>query len=201
MAVGSVSRAVLRSRLTDTSDPFSISPLPHDSDIGAGAIDLRVGHVFLTAERSSLESIDATRPWDAAQAFSEHRIRGDGALVVQPRQFLLASTLEYIVMPTDMSGLIESRSTFGRMGLISATAAFVNPGYTGCPTLELVNLGEVPIVLQPYAPICQLILFTADEHDIRPSRYQCATRPFFARPPNRTRLAVLVMPNTEEQDE
>jgi deoxycytidine triphosphate deaminase len=69
------------------------------------------------------------------------------------------------------------------MGIIAATAAIVGPGYKGSPTLELVNVGEVAVILQPYQAICQIALMTANETaaSVKPSRYQCATRPMFAR--------------------
>ncbi|MDT7572413.1 MAG: dCTP deaminase, partial [Actinomycetota bacterium] len=62
---------------------------------------------------------------------------------------------------------------------IAATATFITPGYKGCPTLEIVNAGEVPVVLPPGERICQLVLLSANEDpaDLRPSRYQCAIRP------------------------
>jgi deoxycytidine triphosphate deaminase len=69
------------------------------------------------------------------------------------------------------------------MGLIAATATYVTPGYKGCPTLEIVNEGEVPVRVKPGERICQLVALTADEaeEDLLPSRYQCATRPFPSR--------------------
>lgn len=72
------------------------------------------------------------------------------------------------------------------MGLISATAAFIAPGYKGCPTLELVNAGEVALKLRPYESICQIILSGAEAEEIPVSRYQCLTKPTFARRPSST---------------
>lgn len=45
----------------------------------------------------------------------------------------------------------------GRLGFIVAMVTVVRPGYTGVLTLELENLGEVPITLYSGARICQLI--------------------------------------------
>lgn len=182
MAVAIVSRKDLIRRLHDDDDEFSVQPLPDLDAVGYGGIDLRVGTVFLAAERSSAASVVASRPHDSEKMFVEVRIRPGERFVMQPRQFVLASTFEYLIFPKDLAGLIQSRSTYGRMGIISATAAYVGPGYHGCPTLELVNVGEVAIELCPYDAICQVILFSADEEDLPPSRYQCATRPDFARP-------------------
>jgi len=42
------------------------------------------------------------------------------------------------------------------VGLLVATAIFVQPGFSGCLTLELVNHGESPVALYPGSRIAQL---------------------------------------------
>ena len=44
--------------------------------------------------------------------------------------------------------------------MIVATAVFVHPGYSGVLTLELVNIGSVPMLLCPGLRIAQLIVST-----------------------------------------
>jgi len=178
MTVASVSKKDIWSRLK--SGNLVVSPWPDERAVGKGSIDLSVGSVFLSSKRSSVASVKARDPAAGSRLFNEVRIRAGSTFVMQPHQFVLASTLEYLSVPWDLAGLIQSRSTYGRMGLIAATAAWVGPGYKGSPTLELVNAGEVAIELPPEEPICQLILLTADEVRTQPSRYQCATRPSFA---------------------
>ena len=178
-------RRYLWDRLNDDGDDFVVSPLPdRKRAIGHGTIDLRVGDLFLSASLSSVPAVDASELREGPRLFQELRVRAkpDAFFIMQPRQFVLASTLEYISMPMDLCGLIQSRSTFGRMGLIAATAAYVGPGYKGSPTLELVNAGEVALKIEPYSEICQLIVMSADETDFAPSRYQGLTRPTFVRP-------------------
>jgi dCTP deaminase len=181
MTAALIPQQTLLGRLRTPNDAFKIFPTPIAKYVGKGTVDLRVGTVFLSAERSSLPAVKASDPEEAAKLFREVQLRRDGSFTMHPHQFVLASTFEYLAMPLDLSGLIQSRSTYGRMGIIAATAAFVGPGYKGCPTLELVNVGEVAVILKPYEPICQIALFTAAETSVKPSRYQCATRPTFAR--------------------
>lgn len=176
-----LSRAQLLERLRAPGDDLMVTPLPAGDAIGAGTIDLRVGALILSAETASLAPLDSDEPWRAARLFREIHIRRDGHFFMQPGQFVLASTFEYLVLPNDLGGLIQSRSTYGRMGIISVTAAYVAPRFHGCPTLELANVGEVPVRIRPYTALCQLLLVPADGTDLPPSRYQCATRPDFAR--------------------
>jgi dCTP deaminase len=42
--------------------------------------------------------------------------------------------------------------------LVIATAIGIHPGYSGCITLELRNLGETPIVLYPGQTIAQIFV-------------------------------------------
>lgn len=180
MAAGVVSTREMRERLYAPSGDLMVSPLPAEKDIKLGAIDLSLGPIFMLARRASIDVLDASEPRTSHTAFTEVRLAEGECVVLQPRQFALAATLEYLVLPHDMAGFIQSRSTYGRMGLIAATATYITPGFKGCPTLEIVNEGEVPVRLRPGVQMCQLILLHADERaeDLRPSRYQCSTRPF-----------------------
>lgn len=180
---GSPNSRTLRDRLLDPADEFAITPLPNLADARLGSVNLRLGKTFLIARRASVSSIDAQDTRASERLFNEVRLPGEEPLVLHPQQFALAATLEYLSMPPDLCGFIQSRSTYGRMGLIAATATYVTPGYHGCPTLEIVNEGEVPVRIRPGEALCQLVLLTADEHpdDLHPSRYQCAVRPYPAR--------------------
>lgn len=176
-AYGAPSKDTITNRLQSAEDAFCITPYP--TGVAAGSIDLRLGSVFLSAERASLSLIEGNKPEQASRLFREVRIGPGGSFVMHPHQFVLACTYEYLAMPNDLVGIIQSRSTYGRMGLIAATAAFVGPGFKGCPTLELVNLGEVAVELHPRQEFCQLVVLPAEPGPQHPSRYQCSTRPLF----------------------
>ena len=63
--------------------------------------------------------------------------------------------------------------------MIIATAVGVHPGFTGCLTLELTNVGEIPIAIKPGMTICQLFLHTVDSRspEIDKSPFACSRRP------------------------
>lgn len=148
--------------------------------IGRGTIDLRLGRTFLVAARASVGTIDVRSPSLSRRMFSEIRLGEDAGLRIHPQQLILAVTLEYLTMPKDLAGFVQSRSSYGRLGLIAATATYVAAGYQGSPTLELVNSGEVPLEVHTGDPVCHLVLTSAEEEieDWAVSRYQCATRPY-----------------------
>ena len=88
---------------------------------------------------------------------------GDSFLL-HPRSFVLGITLEWIRLPSDLSGYITGKSSLGRRGLIIETAAGIQPGFSGCLALELSNVGEVPVSLTPGMAICQIFL-----HEVGPN--------------------------------
>ncbi|MCX6377987.1 MAG: dCTP deaminase [Armatimonadetes bacterium] len=128
----------------------------------AAAVDLRLGPQFIVAKRSHFAQIDARDADSLTPVYQsqEHFDVGmEGEIVIHPQQFLLAATLEYLRIPMDLTGSVIGRSSWGRIGLIIATATAVHPGFTGCLTLELQNLGDTPIVLHPGTRIAQIAFY------------------------------------------
>ena len=85
--------------------------------------------------------------------------------MLQPRSFVLGVTLEWIRLPADKAAYVVGRSSWGRYGLIIATATGVHPGFTGCLTLELSNVGEIPIRVKPGTTVCQLFIHDVSRGD------------------------------------
>ena len=75
---------------------------------------------------------------------------------------MLGITLEWLRLPKNLAGIVTGKSSWGRRGLIIATATGVHPGFAGCLTLELTNLGGIPISIEPGMEICQLFLHEAN---------------------------------------
>jgi|SRR5450755_3366624 dCTP deaminase len=95
--------------------------------------------------------------------------RMEEGLYLHPGEFVLASTLEYFRFPDDLAGRIEGRSSWGRLGLlVHATAGFVDPGYAGALTLELSNVGRLPIELKPGLRLAQICFFQMSQPSLIP---------------------------------
>src|SRR5512138_3076492 len=75
--------------------------------------------------------------------------------ILQPREFVLAITEETLELDDDVLGRLEGRSSLGRIGIIvHGTAGLFDPGWRGKATLELSNLGRMPVALYPGMRIC-----------------------------------------------
>jgi len=172
----------------NTKDPnkkISITPLlDPEKQIGTSSIDIRLGCdfiIFKKAKFSSLNPIEKNIE-SIGQYQEKMYVKIGDKFYLHPREFILGVTLEYIKLPPDISAYITSRSTWGRLGLVIATATAIHPNYAGIITLELANLGEAPIPLYPSIRIAQLIFHRANifKQDI-PSSYYLSIRPSFAK--------------------
>jgi len=150
---------------SNKEDPLIITPAPDNAELqktGSASIDLRLGCWFLACRQSRAGLFDvyekkSDAPNEAKMTKSYYAPFGDG-FILHPRSFVLAITLEWIRLPANLSAYVIGRSSWGRHGLIIATATGVHPGFTGCLTLELSNVGEIPITIKPGTTICQIFI-------------------------------------------
>lgn len=172
----------------ELDDRLAIIPLLETDQIGPASIDLRLGTEFLVLRRTSHRGVD---PGSGSEFHPEEivdrvAVRFGEPLWLHPGQFVLGATLEYLRLPKTMGAYVLGRSSWGRVGLIVATAVMVQPGYRGSLTLELVNEGESPMALYPGVRIAQLAVHLLDdgtEHSdaLSGGRYFGATSPVAAR--------------------
>lgn len=161
-----------------------ITPLLDDNQIGDASLDVRLGNEFILIRQSNLLSIDPAHGERMGINIGKYqerfRVCFGEKFILHPNQFILGSTLEYIGLPLDLTAQVEGRSSWGRLGLIIATATPVAPGFRGVITFELINAGQAPIVLYPGLSIAQLIVSeTSDEIAYR-GRYHYPTGPEFS---------------------
>lgn len=154
-------------RLGEAGDPLGINlvPCPDIGQIdtsGEASITLRLGRWFLSMKQTNQTHLDVVAAEDAAMAEAsiskKHFVPFGESFVIHPGRFVLASTLEWITLPSNLAAYVTGKSTWGRRGIVIETAAGVHPSFSGCLTLEIANLGEVPVSLRPGMAICQVFL-------------------------------------------
>ncbi|HEY8108696.1 MAG TPA: dCTP deaminase [Patescibacteria group bacterium] len=139
--------------------------------LGSCSIDLRLSSKFRVFKQASTPYIDPrdpntfdgiTEPTDIAAAAEEqpllpHLPKGPRAFVLHPGEFALGLTHEYVELPDDICARIEGKSSLGRLGIvIHSTAGHIDAGYKGNITLEITNIGMIPVLLYPTMRFCQL---------------------------------------------
>lgn len=133
-------------------DNRDVMVTPLLTPIQPASIDLRLGYQLLIPEPHLLD------------LYGEHELVAPTHSVefrsytLEPGQSVLGSTLENIVMGPKYVGILTGKSKLARVFLQVECAGYIDPGFLGCPTIEMTNLGPYTLVLRPEMPICQLRL-------------------------------------------
>lgn len=137
------------------SGELGVSPLTEES-IQPASVDCRLGDHFLVVEDRQMHTIDLN---------SEilYREMDGPSITIPPHSFLLATTMETIRLPQNLTAFVEGRSSIGRIGLFIQNAGWVDPGFEGQITLELFNANSLPIRLEAGRRICQLVFCRMDQ--------------------------------------
>jgi dCTP deaminase len=125
--------------------------------LGSCSLDLRLGNVYQVFNHSKTPYIDPQDPKTLDDLTTEIRVKDNEAFTLHPGEFILAITKEHVEMPDDLTGRLEGRSSIGRLGVVvHSTAASIDSGFRGNITLELANMGRIPVMLYPGMRICSI---------------------------------------------
>jgi dCTP deaminase len=115
--------------------------------------ELALASTFLTFN-PQVEVID---PLNLGDYTREVKVEEGCYLVLHPGEFVIGSTVESFRFPRDLVGMLNGKSSLGRLGLqVHATAGFFDPGFRGTATLEMSNISRLPIRLWPGMMVAQM---------------------------------------------
>lgn len=120
--------------------------------VGPASVDIRLGNTFLTP-KCDYDGV----PLGGKVEYMHTRIADNDEFWLTPGAFVLATTLEWLKLPSDVAAFVQGRSSIGRAGLSIQNAGFVDPGFHGRITLELKNDAPNPLRLRPGYRIGQLV--------------------------------------------
>jgi dCTP deaminase len=83
---------------------------------------------------------------------------------ISPGQFLLACSEETVRLPSNIAAHVDGKSSLGRLGIaVHVTAGFIDPGFSGQITFEVVNLAPWEVTIYPRLPFAQLTFWQLDQ--------------------------------------
>lgn len=159
-----LSDGTIREMLADGR--LSIDPI-EDSQIQPASVDIRLGTTFSIVE-------DSTKGIIKLDERTNYKTMSADSYLLLPGQFVLATTMEYISLPDNLTAFVEGRSSLGRMGLFIQNAGWVDPGFSGEITLELFNANRCAIELTKGRRVGQLVFALMDKNAQKPysGKYQ-----------------------------
>lgn len=174
-------------RIIPEPSPRRLGDGPGKCPYQTSAVDLRLGHEIAYFREDIPAQIDLRRG-DFNTLFGPnshtHQLSEQQPYVLRPQKLVLGRTLERVELPLLENGVclaarVEGKSSYARCGLlVHFTAPTVHAGFAGTITLELINLGSLPIALYPEMPICQLIVEQVSGIPFRnDSQFQNQVRP------------------------
>jgi len=138
-----------------TEGKIKISPALPPDQFGSCSVDFRLGEEFSIFEHSRHALIDLRQKIAIQDLMRTITVAQGDPFILQPGEFALAITEETLELDDDVLGRLEGRSSLGRIGIIvHGTAGLFDPGWRGRATLELSNLGVMPVALYPGMRIC-----------------------------------------------
>ena len=131
---------------------LGVSPMTPEQ-IQPASIDLRLGFEFLVPDNKT-KIIDIRKQPDG----TARTVDAKQGFIINPGEFVLATTMETIKIPDTHTAWLEGRSSIGRRGLFIHNAGWIDPGFEGEITLELLNANSRPLRVYPEIRVAQLIL-------------------------------------------
>jgi dCTP deaminase len=115
-------------------------PHPNQEQIQPASLDVRMGEELYHCEEGKTETA--------------------GQHPLKPGKRYLGHTKETVELPDNIAAQLTGRSTIGRLGVIvHKTAGWIDPGFKGSVTLELLNMGESPVTLSVGDRVAQPVFF------------------------------------------
>lgn len=116
------------------------------------SLDLTLGDSWLVPLAISYEVVslvDRDAPYRAVTSKKRY---------LYPGEFVLGTTAEKITLDTTVAAKFEGKSSLGRMGAMThVTAGFIDPGFSGQITLEIVNVSPWILEFDSGMQIGQLV--------------------------------------------
>ncbi len=130
-----------------------ITPTPGKEQMGPASVDLTLSNEFWkqkkTAKRIDISKVGFN---DVMEHFTADSVE------LKPGDMILGKTVERIELPPNISGRLEGRSSFARLGLaIHITSSFIQPGSRNHQILEIVNLSRKRILVKAGMRVSQVI--------------------------------------------
>ncbi|SES28868.1 dCTP deaminase [Gracilibacillus ureilyticus] len=154
---------LIKERLNMSDETYEqkliVTPILEKTQLNGASIDLRLGTEFKVSIPTKSPLLGTiSEPIDQ---FFQTTYRSFGEdFILYPNQLVLVNTFEYIRIPNDLVGMINTRSSLSRLGI--NINSLIHSGYAGTLTLQIENNGVNAINLTCGMRFIQMILFSGE---------------------------------------
>lgn len=135
---------------------LKIEPVDLEKQLQPCSLDIRLGDE-VSWYKNTGQVIDTRKDNPEGELISEE-LPEDRSLLVEPQDFFLVNTEEYVEIPDYLECELRGRSSIGRLGIeVHSTAGLLDSGYKGEIVLEISNNSNRPVRLYRGQRIAQLI--------------------------------------------
>jgi dCTP deaminase len=135
---------------------LEVEPVNLSEQLQPCSLDIRVGDEVAWYKSSNV--IIDSRNTNAERHLESEPLFEDDSVLVEPDDFLLLNTEEWVSIPPYLEAELRGRSSYGRLGLeVHSTAGLVDPGFSGRLVMEVSNNSQHPIRLHRGDRIAQLV--------------------------------------------
>lgn len=134
-----------------------IQPKPNIDRIHGVTVDICLGNKFRTFNKKndiSFINLDSSKK-NITNILNkimskEIVLSKNESFFLYPGELTLAITLESFILPNNLVGWLDGRSSLARLGLmIHITSHRIDPGWNGCIVLECFNSSNITLALKP----------------------------------------------------
>lgn len=125
----------------------------NESDIKGSSIDLSIDNIIKVPKGGIIDLFETNELEDIYE-----EVELSKGFILEPNNFIYASTVEKIKIPSNMCGIIFPRSSFARIGLTLPNSMYANPSYEGHLPIVIHNHSPYKIKIPPYIKVVQLLL-------------------------------------------
>jgi len=142
-------------------------------NVNGSSIDITLDAEIMLEDDPKFNSVVNLMTGESVEMRRHVMLDGFGYQMI-PGEFVLGSTLEYFKLPLNISAEFKLKSTLARNGLEHLAAGWIDPGFHGNLTLELINTTKRHrLVIAPGMKIGQIVFF---DHEQIPAEVEYAAR-------------------------
>lgn len=135
---------------------LTVKPCDMGEQLQPCSLDIRIGDEVSWYEGA--EVVMDSRTTDPEDHLQVKKLENNESVLVEPGDFFLFSTEEYIEIPDYLECEVRGRSSFGRLGLeVHSTAGLVDAGFEGKLVLEVSNNSTHPVRIYRGDRVAQLV--------------------------------------------